>query len=368
MRILFLTPYPEGEAPSQRFRFEQYLPFLKEKGYVYTLQPFLLPESWRILYQKGNILKKAWGIGSGFFRRTKILFSLNEYNVVFIHREASPIGPPIFEWLIAKVWKKPIIYDFDDSIWLPNTSAQNLMAAGLKYHGKVGYICKWSQVISAGNEYLAAYARTHSAAKIVVNPTTIDTHNLHNQIKDQETKEVVIGWTGTHSTLHYLKPIEKVMWQIAEKHPQVRFNIISNQPPDLDIPRLKFIPWNKEREIEDLLTFNIGIMPLSQDQWSEGKCGFKALQYMALGIPPIVSPVGVNKEIIQHRQNGFIANTSAEWLKYLNQLIEQEGLRKEVGEKARQTVSGRFSVEANAANFLGLFVLTGTNSTIKAAT
>lgn len=367
MRILFLTPYPHGEAPSQRFRFEQYLPLLKDSGMEYTLQSFLSPKTWKILYLPGHSLQKAAGIAAGFFRRLRMLLRLHRYSCVFIHREASPVGPPLFEWLIARVWRKPVIYDFDDAIWLPDTSDTNRLVSRLKVHGKVAAICRWSHTISCGNAYLADWAGRQSGAKIVINPTTIDTLHQHKQLQ-QHSKEVVIGWTGTHSTLKYLKELQPVLQTIALKNPEVSFCIISNQAPDFTLPRLRFIPWQKESEIEDLLYFHIGLMPLSADRWAEGKCGFKALQYMALGIPPVLSPVGVNRVIVQQGETGFLAGSRQQWLEYLQKLIKDAALRAAMGRKSRQTVTARFSVEANTPNFLDLFTPFRGNNTSRAAT
>ncbi len=368
MRILFLTPYPKGEAPSQRFRFEQYYPILEAAGIEYHQQSFISEKTWRILYQPGHSIRKILGIGAGFARRLGVLLQLGRYNCVFIHREASPLGPPFIEWAMAKIWNKPIIYDFDDAIWLPNTSEANKLAARLKFHHKVADICRWSHTLSCGNAFLAEWAREQSRAKVVINPTTIDTHAHHNQLREQESKEVVIGWTGTHSTLKYLKPLEPVLAILAQKYPQVAFCVISNQPPDVKVPRLRYIPWTKETEIPDLLRFHIGLMPLEPDPWSEGKCGFKALQYMALGIPAVVSPVGVNKEIVAHQQSGFLADSPEEWLDFLGKLIENPQLREEMGLQARQAVTDRFSVEANTGNFLGLFAPFRGSNTSRAAT
>ena len=369
MHILFVVPYPPGEAPSQRFRFEQYLPLLQENGIDYTLAPFLSSKSWKILYDKGNSLQKVAGVAGGFLRRFKMLLQLHRYTGVFIHREASPIGPPVFEWLIAKLWKKPIIYDFDDAIWLSNTSDTNKIAAWLKFHRKVSLICRWSHTISCGNHFLARYARQYSSNRVLVNPTTIDT--LHLQLppkKKEEARAVIIGWTGTHSTLKYLKNLQPVLIQLAADFPEVQFQVISNQPPDFQLTRMQYIPWNKSTEMKDLQTFDIGLMPLTPDQWSEGKCGFKALQYMALGIPAIASPVGVNKNIIKNGENGLLADTAEEWFHSLSRLIKDAPLREELGRKGRYTVTSRFSVEANAANFLSLFRGLSDNNTTRAAT
>jgi len=353
--ILFLVPYPHGRAPSQRFRFEQYLDTLPVRGHQYTIAPFLSVETWNILYKPGHTFTKAWGILSGFGRRVKVLFSVSKYDFVFIHREAAPLGPPIFEWLIAKLLNKKIIYDFDDAIWLANTSESNSVAASLKWHHKVDDICRWAYKNSCGNRYLAAYASRYNP-HTVINPTTIDTEQLHNQLRDQAAPgRLVIGWTGTHSTLKYLDQVVPVLARLEAEGLDFEFRVISNQPPALRLRSLVFFPWCKDTEINDLLGFHVGIMPLEDDLWAKGKCAFKALQYMALGIPPLVSPVGMNTEVVQHGQNGFVCTSPSDWEASLRQLIADATLRQRLGLAARQTIEQRYSVTANMTNFIGLF-------------
>jgi len=144
MKILFLIPYPLDYAPSQRFRFEQYFELLKKNGFEIQAQPFIGVSTWNSLYQDGNLISKVWGIALGFFQRFDDLFRTRSADFVFIHREAAPIGPPFFEWFISKVMGKTIIYDFDDAIWLPNTSEENALVARIKWHAKVRSICRWS--------------------------------------------------------------------------------------------------------------------------------------------------------------------------------------------------------------------------------
>ena len=291
----------------------------------------------------------------GFARRLLLLFSVPTYDFVFVHREVAPIGPPVFEWFIAKVLGKKIIYDFDDAIWLANTSEANKMAAGVKWHNKVMYICRWAYKNSCGNTYLADYARQFNSVT-VVNPTTIDTVHLHNQVRDQTAPgRLVIGWTGTHSTLKYLDQVVPVLAKLEAEGLDFEFRVISNQLPTLPLRSLMFLPWNKDTEIADLLGFHIGLMPLEDDLWAKGKCAFKALQYMALGIPALVSPVGMNTKVVQHGQNGFICATPADWETSLRQLLADAGLRQRLGQTARQTIEQRYSVRANTANFLALF-------------
>lgn len=351
--ILFLVPYPINEAPSQRFRFEQYFEILKQHHHAYAVQSFIDKSTWKILYKPGNTLKKTLGILAGFARRCNILFRLRHFDYVFIHREASPIGPPIFEWFIAKVFRKKIIFDFDDAIWLPNTSGENKIAASLKWHSKTASICKWAFKCSCGNDFLANYARQFNA-NVVVNPTTIDLENYHSGKKNQLETPVKIGWTGTHTTLKYIDEIIPVLKKIMPTF-NCSFVIISNKKPEINLPNLEFIPWKKETEIQDLLRFHIGIMPLTDDDWSRGKCGFKALQYMSLGIPALVSPVGVNTTIVDNGKNGFLCATQSDWEQALSALINNSDLRKQMGENAQHKIETHFSVAANTQNFLSLF-------------
>ncbi|QHL89053.1 glycosyltransferase [Nibribacter ruber] len=353
MKILFVVPYPYGKAPSQRFRFEQYLGLLEEAGGEYEFAPFLDVHTWQILYNPGHVIQKVVGILKGFLKRISLLFSLAKFDFIFIHREATPIGPPFFEWIVAKVFGKKVIYDFDDAIWVPNTSVSNKIVAGIKWHHKVESICKWAYKVSCGNSYLQSYALQFNPNSIV-NPTTIDTVHLHNQIKDQHTYDVVIGWTGTHSTMKYLDLVIPVLKKLEEKYKFI-FKVISNQPPQFNLKSLEFTPWQKETEIQDLLSFNVGIMPLEDDQWAKGKCAFKALQYMALGIPAIVSPVGMNTEVVDDGINGFICQSADEWYIKLEGIILDSEMRSKLGRAARKKIENHYAVTANRLTFLGLF-------------
>jgi glycosyltransferase involved in cell wall biosynthesis len=357
MNILFLVPYPQGEAPSQRFRFEQYFDKLEEEGIAYTVLPFLDEQTWHILYKPGQQFNKARGIIKGFVRRIKMLSTVSKYDFVFIHREASPIGPPIFEWIIAKLLKKRIIYDFDDAIWIPNTSESNRIAAKLKWHHKVADICKWSYKISCGNGFLKSYALNFNA-NAIYNPTTLDTEKLHNPNINAKysNPKPVIGWTGTHSTLKYLMPIVPVL-QKLEQEINFEFCVIANKNPELPLKSFRFILWNKETEISDLQRFDVGLMPLTDDRWSNGKCGFKALQYMSLGIPALVSPVGVNADIVDHAINGYVCRNEQEWYESLREVLINPLQNKKLGDKARQKVVEFYSTQANCDNFLALFTL-----------
>ena len=356
-RIFFLTPYPPGTAPGQRFRFEQFLSILTAHGTTIKLLPFLSPGAKEILYTSGNYIKKIAGVFVGLIRRFSCLPQLCTADYVFIFREATPLGPPFFEWLIAKVLRKKIIYDFDDAIWLQNTSHENKIISWLKWPDKVKSICKWSYRVSCGNDYLADFARSFNST-VIVNPTTIDTEMLHNPNLysiEKERHTITVGWTGTHSTLFYLDPLLPVFESLSKKYPQLRLIVIADRGPDWNLSCLKFIKWNKQTEIADLLRIDIGVMPLTDDPWANGKCGFKALQYMSLGKPALVSPVGVNKKIVDHGINGYHCSTVDEWLNRIEYLMNRSDVCKEMGRSGREKVINHYSRISNAPNFLSLF-------------
>ncbi len=358
LRILFICPYPLGEAPSQRFRFEQYFDILRSNGFSIEVRSFLSLSVWKVLYQRGNSARKIFGVLKGFLDRIMLLPSVRHYDFIFIHREATPIGPPWFEWMVAKVFRKKIIYDFDDAIWLPNTSEENNLASKLKWHSKVSSICKWSYAISCGNEYLRDYAKRFNS-RVFLNPTTIDAEKLHNPaLYSQKIKSdtFTIGWTGTHSTLQYIDFIVPAIQFLEKKFSsRLKFTVIADKKPTFELSSLHFVQWSKENEIQDLLQFDIGLMPLADDIWAKGKCGFKALQYIALGIPALASPVGVNSIIIDDGINGFLCNSVIQWEESIQKLIEDTELRKLMGTKGREKIVNHYSVESNSSNFLSLF-------------
>lgn len=353
LKVLFLIPYPSGTAASQRFRFEQYLNVLPEAEIDFEISSFWDEKAWGILYKKGMFFAKTMATLRGLLRRYSLLFSAFKYDRIFIHRELYPVGPQIIEFVLAKVYKKKIIFDFDDAIWLPNFAANNAKFAFVKSYGHVEKLCKYAYRLSVGNDYLAEYGKRFNS-DVVVNPTTIDTVNYHNRIKDQSTSDFVIGWTGTHSTLRYLEPLLPIISKL-EKEFSFKLVIISDKDPELKLSSFEFVKWNKVTEIDDLLRFNVGLMPLTPDKWANGKCGFKALQYMSLGVPALVSPVGVNSKIVDHDVNGFICHSDEEWELALRALLSNRHKVISLAERSREKIEDFYSVKSNKENFIQLF-------------
>lgn len=351
--VYFIVPAPLGISPGQRFRFEHYLTTLQSQDMKFKVSSFYNLSGWMNLYTQGNKLKKIFSVIAGLFLRSTDLFRLPGYSFIYIYREAAPIGPPFFEWFISRVLRKKIIYDFDDAIWVPVTSQYNKTVSGLKNFGKIARICKWSYKVSVGNKFLADYAASYNA-RVHVIPTVVDTENVHNLIQEQQTTKPAIGWTGTFSTLKYLDivlPVLKVLQEVYD----FDFVVIADKDPKLPLKNYRFIKWSKETESRDLLSFHIGLMPLFDDDISKGKCGFKAIQYMSLGIPAVVSPVGVNAEIVNNGINGFVCETGQEWEKCLTELLTHTTVREDMGKAARTKIQEKYSVIATKTQFINLF-------------
>jgi len=351
--VYFIIPAPTGISPGQRFRFEHYLESLKAIGFKIKLSPFYNRKAWDSLYQPGNILKKGFYVLVGFLKRWTDLVRLLPYKYVFVYREAAPIGPPFFEWIVAKILRKKIILDFDDAIWVPVSSEQNRLARNMRCFWKTAHICKWSYKVSTGNLFLANYAAKY-CSKTVVIPTVVNTDNNHNRLQQHDTTRPVIGWTGTFSTLKYLDIVLPVIRMLQEKY-DFTFIVIANKDPKLPLKNYRFLQWNKETEIQDLLNLHIGLMPLYDNPIERGKCGFKAIQYMSLGIPAVVSSVGVNTEIVRHGENGYVAGTEQEWITYIRNLLMNKELRKEFGNAGRLRIEKNYSVKATLPDFIQLF-------------
>ena len=350
--VYFMVPAPVGISPGQRFRFEHFLPLLKEKGIKYRISSFYSTTGWKTIFTPGNKFRKAAVVIKGLCKRILDLFRMGSCSFVFIYREAAPAGPPFFEWIIAKLLRKKIIYDFDDAIWVPVVSEYNRAVAFFKNFGKVAKICRWSYKVSVGNEYLATFARRYNDQVYIV-PTVVNTEEVHNKLQDHEAKQPAVGWTGTCSTLPYLDMVLPMLKELQETV-DFTFIVIADIDPRLPLKNYRFIKWNRETEAADLLNFHIGLMPLYDDEISRGKCGFKAIQYMSLGIPAIVSPVGVNSKIVDNGINGFVSNEDNEWKESLLYLLNNKAARQEMGTAARKKIQDSYSVSSAAPLFLDL--------------
>jgi len=349
-KILFVAPLYKDRSPSQRFRFEQYLEFLENNNFQVSFSNLITPKTDKVFYSSGNTIIKVLLFVKFVFKRAIDLIKLKKYEIIFVQREAFFTGITFFERKFSK--KSNLIFDFDDSIWLPNVSNANKKFEWLKNYDKTKTIISYAKTVIAGNKYLADYARQfNNNVKII--PTTINTDYHINKQKNKDKDRICIGWTGTSTTVQHFELTVSVLEKIKNKYRDlVYFKLIGEENYTNQKLNLKGTKWCLETEIDDLSEINIGIMPLPDDEWAKGKCGLKGLQYMALEIPTIMSPVGVNTEIIKDGVNGFLAKTEQEWFNKLSLLIESEALRMQLGKAGRQTVVEKYSVEANKQKYL----------------
>jgi len=355
IRILALSPFPE-EAAGYRFRLAQYIPHLSAAGFDVVARPFYTTEFFRSVYRHGHYVSKAASFVQLAAKRLQSLKSLSSYGMIFIYREAFPIGPPLIELALARRGRPPVVYDFDDAIFLPNVSDANRLVASLKYPEKVPTIIGRSRHVIVGNDYLASYSRGYNSAVTMI-PTCVDTDRFIPRSVDGDNgrRDLVVGWIGSPTTTQYVLQMKDVLRRVGERHP---FELkVSGAGHDVRFPGVKVrnVPWSLDREVELFNTCDVGIYPLADDEWSKGKCGFKAIQFMACGVAVVAAAVGVNREIIQDGVNGFLASTEDEWVEKIGRLLSDPDLRARFATAGRQTIESRYSLATNAPKLVATF-------------
>jgi glycosyltransferase involved in cell wall biosynthesis len=345
VQVCALVPYPLDAVPSQRFRIEQWQPFLEKDGIQVEIQPFLDKAELELLYGPAGWPAKARILGAATARRLASVFTVDRFDAVLVHRAACLAGPAMIERFIA--CRKAMIFDFDDAIYQLDTSAANRRFAWLKFPGKTAALCRLSRHVVAGNDHLARYARQYNEHVTVV-PTSIDTERYRPRRSERvAARPLIIGWTGSYTTLAHLEAFAPILQRVVATH-DVEIRVVCNREPILPGLPLSWRRWSAEQEVEDLAEFDIGIMPLPDDEWASGKCSLKALQCMAMGTPVVCSPVGANVQLIQHGKNGLLASTPTDWERGLALLIGDPSLRQRLGDAGRATIERRFSMRGSA--------------------
>ena len=351
MNLLAIMPALYDTSPSQRYRLEQWEPLLRERGVQITYAPFEDEELHALLYKPG-LIGKLGGVTRALGRRMSLVKNVRDYDLVYILREAALLGPPVFERLIHQR-RVPIVFDFDDAVFVSYKSPSNGYLSYLKFASKTKTICRMASHVMAGNPYLADYARQVND-RVTVIPTTIDTEKYQPPPRKELSGPPVIGWTGSYSTVQHLDTLRGALKKLAARE-SFRLRVIGTPKYECAPIDVEAMPWRANTELEDLSAIDIGVMPLPEDRWSKGKCGLKALQFMALGIPTVCSPVGVNCDIIQDDENGFLAGTEDEWVDKLSRLIRSHELRQRLGQAGRATVEQTYSAVTQSPRVYEIF-------------
>jgi glycosyltransferase involved in cell wall biosynthesis len=361
MRVLAIVPSVYDTSPGQRFRLEQWEPLLCERGAEITYQPFENDALHTALYQPGATGAKVKEVLRAFGRRWRGLREARDFDVVYVFREASLLGPAWFERRIARAGV-PYIFDFDDAVFVSYKSPANGYLSYLKFPAKTATICRLAAHVTAGNPYLADYARQFNP-NVTVIPTTIDTDKYTPRYRAEQPAVPVIGWSGSFSTVQHLDTIRGALQRLAREERFI-LRVIGTPVYKLEGVETEALLWRAATETDDLRPFDVGVMPLPDDPWSQGKCGLKALQFMALGVPTLCSPVGVNTDIIQDGANGMIASTEDEWVEKLRQLLHSPELRLKLGKAGRATVEQKYSAKAIAPKFYEVLAKVATQTKV----
>ncbi|GEC79208.1 glycosyltransferase family 4 protein [Flavobacterium aquatile] len=350
MKILYLTKYSRNGA-SSRLRSYQYFPLLKEKGLNVIVKPFFDEDYLIQLYSKKKISKLK--ISKFYFRRLYALLSIFKYDRVVIEKELFPYFFSWFEKILFLLNVKYIV-DYDDAIF-HNYDMSNSKLIHFFFKNKIGNVMKYSSCVLAGNDYLAKKARQSGANTVVIFPTVIDIKNY--KIKENVTlnETVIIGWIGSPSTFKYVKNIAHILSKLQEKNP-FELHIIGANENIAFKGKTIFPKWSEDTEIEQLSKMDIGIMPLENTPWELGKCSYKLIQYMGVGLPVVASSIGMNKEVIEHGINGFLVNNDQEWIDKLSILISDSTLRKHFGVYGRQKVEREYSLNNNIKKLIPILL------------
>jgi glycosyltransferase involved in cell wall biosynthesis len=338
MRVLCLTSFPK-EAAATRFRVEQFIGPLASRGVDLTLSPFLDSKAFSTFYNSSSYQIPFRIIGPLFNRIGEVLRA-QKYDLLFVQREAMFFGPEIFERLIAAAGKLPIVLDLDDATYVRYVSPRfGRLASLVKCFGKTDRLIRKAAVVTCGNRFIAEYVAS-LGTKAEVIPTVVDT-DVFSPV-EKNNVPLIIGWIGTHSTFPSLERLFPVLRRLAEKF-QFKLKIVGAGREEINLPGVivENLKWSLDREPEDFRSLDIGLYPIfpaphAGEDWIRGKSGFKAIQYMSVGVPFVMSPVGICAEIGTAGETHLEATSLEQWYNALEKLLSDADLRKKIGASGRQ--------------------------------
>lgn len=322
--------------PSTLFRVQQHIPLLRSLGVDVTEFQPLINKYYPIPYWPKNIKERyifpvsiAWQ-GVKLSMRMPGLVGSWRSQVTWVERSVLP-GYLTLEPLL----KRPFVFDMDDAIWLVRPFGEKA----------IRHIVKRAACVIVGNNYLAEWVSQYTD-HIEIIPTAIDTLEFAPATSQDRTQQFIVGWLGTSGNLTYLQAIEDSLREFFSVAPYARLLIVSSEPPvfkNIDPSRVIFVKWQRETAAHYVSQMDVGIMPLPDTAWTRGKCSFKMLQYMATGLPVVVSPVGMNQEVLNMGQVGLAASSHKEWLDGLMTFYQQREMGSIYGENGRRIVELHFS-------------------------
>jgi glycosyltransferase involved in cell wall biosynthesis len=349
MKILFLPKYNEAGA-SSRYRTHQFLPYFRERGFQCDVLPFFDEKHISDINQSKRSTKISYI--EAIFGRISLIYKAGKYDLLFIEKELIPYFPPIIENLLLRQ-KVKYILDFDDAIF-HNYDLHKSSLVRTFLGSKVPNIVSNASAIVTGSNYLYQFCKQYNANVYLI-PTVVNLDKY--PIKKDKAAAKVVGWIGSFYTSDYLKVTFEALERVLPEQ-EALLNLIGFNRASLPAvlkPYTNVISWNQQNEVEEIRKFAVGISPLIDSPFARGKCAFKSIQYMACGKPVVTSPVGANGELVKHKQNGFHANTSNDWYKYLSMLLNDSALASAIGEKNRKAVEDHYSLQHVLERYLTIF-------------
>ncbi len=357
LRALILSTLPR-EGPSARPRLYAYERALRVAGIEPVFAPLLTSSAARTFYDEGGgaRLRRVAAAASGALGRLARLLRAGRFDVVVVHRDLLPRGNPLALRLLRRSGT-PWVYDFDDAIYLsprefvPEGERSRERMARVKDPTEVEELAASAQIVLAGNEALAAWARERNP-RVRVQPTPVDTDVFSPPLAPAAHGEAVVGWIGSPTAAYCLRAIRPALGRVGHRR---RYTLhVVGAGETVEVPGVRVVqkPWRLVDEADDYRALSVGLSPLPDNEWTRGKCGYKALVYMASGAVPVVSPVGVNAQIVEHGVRGFHATTDDEWVEGVHRLLEDPELRAEMSVRGRAFVEARYSVRALKDSFV----------------
>ena len=346
MNLLMLTRYGRLGA-SSRLRSLQYLPAIEQAGWSVTVSPLFSDRYIRGL-QLGR--RPILSIMNGYLRRMAQLIRGGAFDVVWIEKECLPWLPAGFEHRLLPS-STPWVMDYDDAVFHRYDSLNSGFAKRL-LTGKHASLMRAASMVTVGNNYLADYAKKAGARRVELLPTAIDLDRYGMSPESRLHSPPRVGWIGQRVTAQFLLPLTDI-FQRLKSEAKAQFTAIGIDAEAFDLP-MESVPWSESSEVQALQRLDIGIMPLQDRPFERGKCGYKLIQYMACGLPVVASPVGINRELVDHGANGFLAESSEEWEQALRILLSDAELRMRMGRKGRLKVERAFCTQITGPRLIGL--------------
>jgi len=341
-RALFLLRHPESSAGT-RVRLLQYVPYLEAKGWTVETQTFFSEQYVSHLYETGRRSVKE--LVSSTARRVAFLTAsrLSRYNVIVTHHDVLPWMPFCVERALCQGYPRFVI-DLDDA-------AHERYAGTPVLRDKYPLLLTRMAQINVGNRTLAEYAAKYSD-RVNIIPTVVDTERYSVKTDYAVRDRLVVGWIGTPVTARYLSSCADSLRCVARSTPFVLRCVGAHRTYTLPGLEVEPVPWDRESEQGVLKTFDVGIMPLVDEPFAYGKCGYKLIQYMAAGVPALGTAIGANTDIISDGVSGFLASSDVEFADKLVALLRNEALRRRIGSAGRERVEERFSLASQQGKVL----------------